>query len=427
MPAPAATFDDHLAREILASERLRVSILARVLLALMLFFGAMAVLFHETYLRQFRSPAGLVYSELILGLLLAYLLAVRRVMTRRLERGWSIPPALRYLNAFVETSVPTLLILVIATEVRPVYVLQSGAVLLYGVFIVLSTLRLDARLSVFTGGVAAIEYFVLCTSLPQDSPDTGAPFAAMPFFLAKAAILLLCGLAAGFVAQQVRRRVGNAWRAQQERHRLLEAFGQQVSPAIVEELLRQGGELASRRARVCVLFMDIRGFTPLVEHKAPEEIVAIQNAVFGEAARIVNRHRGIINQFLGDGFMATFGAPLATGNECADALAAARELVSAVQSLGEAGRIPPVTVGIGLHAGEAVTGNIGSAQRQQYSVTGNVVILASRIEQLNKAFGSRILVSREVLEHAGALAGAESLGPQPIKGREQPIEVFRIA
>jgi len=82
-----------------------------------------------------------------------------------------------------------------------------------------------------------------------------------------------------------------------------------------------------------------------------------------------------------------------------------------VQALGQAGRIPPVLVGIGLHAGEAVTGNIGSAQRQQYSVTGNVVILASR----------------EVLEHAGALAGARSLGPQRLKGREQPIEVFRIA
>jgi adenylate cyclase len=427
VPAPAASFEDHLAREILASERLRVSILVRVLAGLMVFFAVMAVVFRETYLRQFTSAAGFLYTEAILGGLLAYLLLVRRVMGRRQEEGRPIPTALRYLNAFVETSAPSLLIIAIAGQTRPIYVLQSAAVLLYGVFIVLSTLRLDARLSVFTGFVAAAEYLALSVTLPGDSPDAGAPFAAPPFYLAKSAMLLLCGLAAGFVARQVRRRVGNAWRAQQERHRLVEAFGQQVSPAIVEELMRQGGALASRRARVCVLFMDIRGFTPLVEHKAPEEIVAIQNAVFGEAARIVNRHRGIINQFLGDGFMASFGAPLATGNECADALAAAHELVAAVRSLGEAGRIPPVTVGVGLHAGEAVTGNIGSAQRQQYSVTGNVVILASRIEQLNKDYGSQILVSREVLEHAGALAGAEPLGPLRVKGREQPIEVFRLA
>lgn len=87
----------------------------------------------------------------------------------------------------------------------------------------------------------------------------------------------------------------------------------------------------------------------------------------------------MINQFLGDGFMATFGAPLSTGEECRDAVAAGRELVE---------RIRQVDIGVGLHAGDAVSGNIGSAERQQFSVTGSVVILASRIEQLNKEFGS---------------------------------------
>lgn len=118
--------------------------------------------------------------------------------------------------------------------------------------------------------------------------------------------------------------------------------------------------------------------------------------------------------------MATFGAPISVGNDCRNALAAARELIARVT----------VKVGIGLHAGDAVTGNVGSAERKQYSVTGNVVILASRIEQLNKEFGSQILVSREVLDAAGG-AGAgvtpESLGPVHVKGREQPIELFRIA
>ena len=87
-----------------------------------------------------------------------------------------------------------------------------------------------------------------------------------------------------------------------------------------------------------------------------------------------------------------------------------------------------MAIGIGLHAGEAVSGNIGSAQRKQYSITGNVVILASRIEQLNKDYGSQILVSREVLEAAGERAEAAApLGPVRVKGREQPIELFRLA
>jgi len=126
--------------------------------------------------------------------------------------------------------------------------------------------------------------------------------------------------------------------------------------------------------------------------------------------------------------MATFGAPLATGRDCGNALAAARELVAGIRGLSETGRIPPITIGVGLHAGEAVSGNVGSALRKQYSITGNVVILASRIEQLNKDYGSQILVSGEVLAAAGEEANVpEPLGPVQIKGRAEPIEIYRIA
>jgi class 3 adenylate cyclase len=123
--------------------------------------------------------------------------------------------------------------------------------------------------------------------------------------------------------------------ALEERQRIVNAFGQQVSPAIVEELLKQGPEIPSKRTFVCVLFMDIRDFTRLVEKKTPEEFVAYQNAVFGAAIAIVDRNHGVINQFLGDGFMATFGAPVATGRDCRNALSAARELLAAVKALSE--------------------------------------------------------------------------------------------
>jgi adenylate cyclase len=250
-----------------------------------------------------------------------------------------------------------------------------------------------------------------------DSASVFARMSAPNFVLAKATVLLLCGVVAGLVAVQLRRRISRIFRALRERERIVNAFGQQVSPQIVEELLRQGPEIASRRSFVCVMFMDIRGFTALVEHRTPEEIVALQNEVFGAAIEVINRHHGVINQFLGDGFMATFGAPLSAGNDCANALAAARELVA---------RIRQVKIGVGLHAGDAVTGNVGSAERKQYSVTGNVVILASRIEQLNKEFDSQLLVSREVLERC-ADHGATPLGAVRVKGHEQPIEIYKVA
>jgi adenylate cyclase len=126
--------------------------------------------------------------------------------------------------------------------------------------------------------------------------------------------------------------------------------------------------------------------------------------------------------------MATFGAPLSTGEDCRNALAAARELVDRVAALSASGRIPPTRIGIGLHAGEAVSGNIGSEQRKQYSITGNVVILAARIEQLNKVYDSQLLVSAEVLKAGGDLAhDAVPIGPVQVKGRDEPIEIYRLA
>jgi adenylate cyclase len=126
--------------------------------------------------------------------------------------------------------------------------------------------------------------------------------------------------------------------------------------------------------------------------------------------------------------LATCGAPVATGRDCRNALSAARELLAAVKALSDSGRIPATSIGIGLHAGEAVSGNIGSQARQQYSISGNVVILAARIEQLNKDYGSQLLVSAEVLRETGERDhGAEALGAVQVKGRDEPIEIYRLA
>jgi adenylate cyclase len=427
---PAASFDDHLAREIVHSERLRMAILAGLLGLMIVFISLVYALAGQGHVRRFIPPAVFFQIISVCAVLLGYELAVRRLVGRRARQGKGAPAALRYLNAFVETSAPSVAIFLAARQIDPVYVLQSAAGFFYAVFIVLSTLRLDFRLSLFTGLVAAVQYSALSLAYmgAGGSSTAATPFEAPPFYLAKAGMLLLAGLAAGFVAHQLKRRIGNAFRTMQERQRILDAFGQQIAPAIVDELLKSGPEIASSSAFVCVMFMDIRDFTPLVENKSPQEIVALQNIVFGAAAEVVNRHHGIVNQFLGDGFMATFGAPVATGDDCGNALAAAHDLLAAVGELSRSGRIPSIRIGIGLHAGQAVAGNIGSRQRKQYSITGNVVILASRIEQLNKQFGSQILASAEVLAAAASpVQGGQALGPVHVKGHEAPIEIHRLA
>jgi adenylate cyclase len=427
---PRASFEAHLAREILESERTRTAILAGIFALLLVAFPLAVLVFYEHYARNFHSLATIGYVVSVTGALVAYELLVRRLLARWLRRGGMPPPFARFGNALIETSVPTILILVAARDGDPGIVLQGPAGFLYAVFIVLSTLRLDFALSAFTGLVAASEYVALSFAYAGSQAGAAMPatFAAPGFILLKGLVLFLAGIAAGFVADQLKRRVVNAFRATEERARVVSAFGQQVSPAIVEELLKQGPDIRSKRMFVCVLFMDIRDFTRLVHNKSPEEIVRFQNAVFGAAVEIVNRHQGIINQFLGDGFMATFGAPIATGDECRNGLAAARELIARVRQLSDAGHIPRTSIGIGLHAGEAVTGNIGSEERKQYSITGTVVILAARIEQLNKDYGSQLLVSREVLDACGGqVRDAEPLGSVQVKGCDAPLEIYRIS
>jgi adenylate cyclase len=177
-----------------------------------------------------------------------------------------------------------------------------------------------------------------------------------------------------------------------------------------------------------VVFVDIQGFTSFAENRRPEEVVEYLNSLFSVTTEIVNRHHGIVNKFLGDGFMAIFGAPIPDANACRNAVAAGLEIVERVEAMSESGRIAPTVIRIGLHAGEAVTGNVGSAERQEYTVIGDVVNLASRLEQLNKQFGSRLLVSDAVLEQLdGQRASAIPHGEVQVKGRERPVLVYQLA
>src|SRR4030095_4787541 len=166
----------------------------------------------------------------------------------------------------------------------------------------------------------------------------------------------------------------------------------------------------------------------LAEKRSPEEVVTYLESLFEFMIEIVNRNHGIINKFLGDGFMAVFGAPLSDGADCANAVRSAQEILARVRDEAEQGRILPTTVGIGLHAGEAVTGSIGSALRREYTVIGDVVNLASRIEKLNKQFGSQLLISALVAPAAASeTSGAVSRGTVKVRGREEGIQIFQLA
>lgn len=422
---------DELERETLSAEKLRVSVLL-VVVGVGLFFSLIPVGYISDGVGQaFRGnlPTFVRWRFAVIVALAAYILGERVLLGHLNRRGKRLPRFYRYVTALVETSFPTIEIVVAASYTDASAVSTAPAVA-YPLFIVLSALRLNFRLCVFTGAVAALGYTLAGLLYVDGSGGSAfdAVVASGPMHVVRGVGLLLLGVLTGLVAHQIKRRMLDSFKLAEERDEIVSTFGQHVSPAVADKLLEKRAALSGERRNVCLMFLDIRNFTGFAEGRSPEEVVEYLESLFGFMIEIVTRHHGIINKFLGDGFMAVFGAPVSDGRDCNNAVAAAREILERVEEEVSVGNVLPTRVGIGLHAGEAVTGSIGSHLRREYTVIGDVVNLASRIEQLNKRFGSQLLISETVWEAVcEEFRDATPMGRVPVKGREAPIEIYKVA
>ena len=418
------TVEAELSRQIVASERLCAGALAIVMGSLML------ALILSTYSARADGiiMAGMHWNILVFAGGIGYEVLAFFVLKSFAMRDRSLPGAGRFLNAFIETSLPTLLLFNIAASTGPTVALSSAAAYVYFLFIILSTLRLNPLLCVFTGSVAALEYAALTAWHWDIIQSTGGrdPDIAWLVFGMRTVTFFVGGLTAGFVSKQIRKRLFETLRAVEDRSEVVEMFGKHVSPEVVETLLAQGvGDIVETR-EVCVMVLDIRGFTAFSEHRPPSEVAAYLNALWTLCVAIVNQRQGIVNKFLGDGFMAVFGAPLVVNEYRENAVAAAREIIEEIKQRVAAGDIPPTRFAIGLHAGPALVGSVGSEERKEYTVIGDVVNVAFRIEELNKRFDSVLLASDTVHPFSGE-AEAPRLESLQVKGRSQPVQVFRLA
>lgn len=428
--APAATdssFAQALSAEILDSERLRARVLAIILGTLlaveMIVFTILRVDIEEM-LGQPMSPWLPAY---VIGPFLVYECGVLFILARLARRGRQPPAIARFGNATIETSLPTVLLIVVNHLTTPEMAFATWPVLLYFVFILVSTLRLNFALPMYTGFVAAAQYMGLAYYLLPLSSEAYEPVMRPIYHSSRAALMLLAGAVAGAIAMRLRRKFEDAAEQAAARERVTNLFGQHVSPAVVERLLdRQHGEAGEVR-EVCVMFLDIRDFTVQARNHRPAEVVAYLNDAFAFMIEAVDRHHGIINKFLGDGFMAVFGAPLDDPQAVANAVAAAREILAEIDRRGLASGPWPLRVGIGLHFGKAVTGDVGSPRRKEFTVIGDTVNFAARLEQLNKEHGSRLLVSEAVARAVDGQAGpATPLGEIAVKGYAEPVRVWRL-
>jgi adenylate cyclase len=239
-------------------------------------------------------------------------------------------------------------------------------------------------------------------------------------------ILLISGVLAGAVGVQLRRQFAASIRAATARDHVTNLFGQHVSPQVVERLIAEGTESTSDVRRVAVMFVDFRSFTEGARSRSPQEVVDRLDGAFAVLVEILDRHGGIVNKFLGDGFLALFGAPLETPDAAQHAVSAAREMLAAMDGINAASSWP-LRVGIGIHFGEVVAGNIGSPRRKEYTVIGDTVNFASRLEALNKQFGSQLLISAAVHNAVGeGVRDAVSLGEVAVRGYEAPMAVWQL-
>ncbi len=423
-------FEEKLQLEILISERKRVKILGSIALIPFVFILVTYLFFSEAYPQYYSDFKPILIADLILLIFAIREFSIARVLTKRIAENKPLSPWMQYLNTFIEVSLPSALIFEIGFFWESIAVLSTPLLFLYIIIIVLTTLSLDQKLSIFAGTVAAIEFGILLILFLSkfNYPEEIGLLNRIEFHVGKVILIFLAGVISGFVAQQLRERIYNTFELFEERNRVVDLFSQQVSQQIVNVLISQRDELRSKRKFVCIMFLDIRGFTPFAESKEPEEIIEYQNKVFGFMIDIILKYGGVINQFLGDGYMATFGAPISKGNDTDYAVKAALDIVNEVNRRSESGEIPKTHIGIGLHAGYVVAGNVGTDARKQYSISGNTVIMASRIEQLNKRFNSQLLVSEEVIneiEREGLFT--EMLGEVNIKGREKPVNIYKLA
>lgn len=218
---------------------------------------------------------------------------------------------------------------------------------------------------------------------------------------------------------------------ERERRRVQNVFGRYVSQDVVEQILAGGGEvpLGGVRQRVTVMFSDIRGFTSMSERMAPEAVVSLLNEYFAAMTGVIFEHKGMIDKFMGDAIMAVFGAPLPAPDDALRAVKAAvgmRKNLLELRKSWEAEGTAAIDSGIGINTAEVIVGNIGSHDRMEYTVIGDGVNLAARLEELSKEYGGGILIAEGTYVHVRDHVEVQPLDAVAVRGKSEPVHIYKV-
>ncbi len=215
------------------------------------------------------------------------------------------------------------------------------------------------------------------------------------------------------------------------KEKIKNAMGKYLSQDIMKNVVQNIDDikLGGKRANVTVLFADIRGFTSMSEKMTAEEVSVILNEYFSEIEPIITKYNGVINKFIGDAVMAIFGEPIQDINHPQNAVKCACEMLKKVDQLQEKWLFegkPKIEIGIGINTGDAFVGNIGSEKRLEYTVIGDMVNLASRIESYNKVYKTNLLISSSTYSNVSDIVDVIKIADVTIRGKAKKMDIYEV-
>lgn len=300
------------------------------------------------------------------------------------------------------------------------YLVTSSTHYVYMLVVFLGCLRLRPRLCASMTGLAIVEQVAIYIPAIRELGETMPAARLYQELFFRLSILLVCGVVGAMIAHNLKKEIRGA--AEEERVRT--AFGSYVDQRVVARVLAGDLNVRPERREITVMFVDIRGFTPMAEKTDPARVFSMLDDALGAFSLEVQRNGGIVNKFLGDGLMAIFGAPEAQHDHVRRAVRAGLQIVSAARARAADGRFPGLVIGVGIHTGEAVVGDLGGARRE-YTAIGDVVNVASRVEAANKDLGTSILVTDAVRQEVAGI-DVRSMRDVELRGREGHVVLYEV-
>lgn len=368
--------------------------------------------------------------------------------------------SLMYISVTIDLTLISAMLLVYFYHDHILGPITTALILVYLIIIAIAGARHSIALSWYAGFLAAAQYFVI--SLITQSPVkaytarlleltksvTGLTNFKLPSGdftgqLFKAVYIAFAGGVIAYLSRKTQTMVQRmavvssekqqaeieAMQLDFQRRTLQDMFGKYVDKRLADQLLGEEINLEGEKREVSVLFIDIRGFTALSQKNEPEQIIKFLNRFFSCLAAVVSSHDGFINKFIGDAMMVVYGAPLEERDHAEKAICSAIDMLEEVDKRNQefndiVGQ--NIQVGISICSGQVIAGNIGSSERMEYTIIGDTVNMASRLEGLNKRFKCHLIIDQPTHDKVRDLIHVREEHQVKVRGSERPLTIYIV-